>query len=414
MSFGRTRLVAAVLFFIFLCFTSGCAGPAQEIERPEKIVSKRIAMYDEETYGRLAEQWEEYYRAFPSEDAYANWMYAARYAGHEDYENMLEKGLKKYPANPTLLYLAGILRHGKAENEEGLRYLERAVQLEPSYMDPWYPLAVHYMERKNREQMDVALRNILESASISKEVMDYSYNMLASLEEDAILVTNGDNDTYPGWILQGILQFRPDVRIVNRSLLSTSWYPSHIIEEGVPRFITSAELGELREATEGPYGDTLIVRLIDAAVREGRPVYFSLTLYLSEVVDRYSEKGRMLALATLVTPTDRPYGEQLTKATQVWADEYRTGGLDSWKVRYAKTGDAGKMLTLNYAANIQQLIDPLAAHAPECRLALFEWYRNHCLNLISEKMADGIGMKWRRMEDIPEIQEWCRTEGYGY
>jgi hypothetical protein len=413
MSSGKTRFIAALFLFVVLCVTSGCAGPAAEVERPEKIVSKRIVVYDEETYRRLADLWEAYYRAFPSEDAYANWMYAARYAGRESYEDMLEKGLKKYSANPTLLYLAGILRHGKPENEEGRRYLERAVQLDPSYMDPWFALAVHHMERKDRERMDVALRNLLEGGWIADEVLDYSWNMLAALEEGAILITNGDNDTYPGWILQRILGFRPDVRIVNHSLLSTSWYPSHVIEEGVPRFITAGELSALRETMEGPYGDTLTVRIIEAAAREDRPVYFSLTLYPSQVIDRYAEKGRMLALSTLVTPVDIPYGELLANALDVWMDKYRTGGIDSWKVRFAKPGDAGRMLMLNYAANIEKLIGPLSEHAPEWRLAMFEWYRDHCLNVIPQEMADEIGTEWSRLQAIPEIQEWCRTEGYG-
>ncbi|MFB0515528.1 MAG: hypothetical protein ACETWG_02855, partial [Candidatus Neomarinimicrobiota bacterium] len=64
-----------------LCIFSGCSPDSQEIERPETIVSKRQVVYDRETYTGLAELWQRYYRTFPSEMAYANWMYAARYAG---------------------------------------------------------------------------------------------------------------------------------------------------------------------------------------------------------------------------------------------------------------------------------------------------------------------------------------------
>lgn len=406
------KLILSTLILYLALFTQGCSEPVTEIERPEPIRSKRVVVYDQETYNRLAEQWKEYNNVYPSEDAYANWMYAARYAGHKDYKENLEKGVGKYPANPTLLYLSGMVKHGAADYEEGMRKLELAAELDPFFIDPWFSLVVHYMERGDRERMEIALRHLLEAGAIAEEIMDYSFNMLLGLEREAILITNGDNDTYPGWVLNYLLDHRPDVLIVNRSLLNTSWYPIRMIEEGLPVFITKTELEELRETTQPPFSDRLIARLIEAAELENRPVYFSLTLYPSPIIDEYMKKGRMLGLVNLVTPPLQSHAQDLMEVVATWTKEFRTGGMDGWRVRYAKEGDAGRMLMMNYCANIHALLDPLGEHAPGLRVEFFRWYRDHCVNLLSRKDCDEIGEAWSQITDEEEIQAWCREQGY--
>lgn len=81
---------------------------------------------------------------------------------------------------------------------------------------------------------------------------DYAYNILQSLDKDAILITNGDNDTFPLWCLQAVYGVRTDVRIINLSLAQTDWYNFQLKNERpygalpVPMTFTDAQLKKLQ------------------------------------------------------------------------------------------------------------------------------------------------------------------------
>ena len=87
---------------------------------------------------------------------------------------------------------------------------------------------------------------------------DFAKNLLDTLPPDAIVFTNGDNDTWPPWYLQIAEGYRPDVTVINLPLLNTSWFVSQVVARD-PKIPLAFSEEELAEFHPQPWSDTTIV-----------------------------------------------------------------------------------------------------------------------------------------------------------
>ena len=65
---------------------------------------------------------------------------------------------------------------------------------------------------------------------------DLAIDMLESVEPYGILITAGDNDTFPLWFAQEVLGVRPDVTLANLSLMNTRWHLRQLQRRETPEF----------------------------------------------------------------------------------------------------------------------------------------------------------------------------------
>jgi hypothetical protein len=102
----------------------------------------------------------------------------------------------------------------------------KAVECDPKEGDAWFGLWIEGMRTGRVEIEKRALTTLVSSGFITPGALAYARWILGALPKNAILLTNGDMDTYPLVTLQESAGFRRDVAIVDAGLLNIPWYGS--------------------------------------------------------------------------------------------------------------------------------------------------------------------------------------------
>lgn len=218
-----------VIFFFCQFLTFALLAQAEPSQRKESILSKYDLEVNQDTKKRITTDSELDEMAQKSAFNFHYSLFLKSEAGNKDYTALLQ-----------------------------------AYQLDSNNSELFFELA-KYNEIIGNEMSKREFCKKIQSEKLSPALREYAYNTLMSVETNGILITYGEKDTYPIWILQTMENLRTDVKVLNYDLLVNSSYRNRIQKELGIRFSKR-------------YAQNIDILKEVAEKNPSKPIYYSLTV----------------------------------------------------------------------------------------------------------------------------------------
>ena len=201
--------------------------------------------------------------------------------------------LDKEPCNSFALCIKGDIAnpqfHVKSPlNNEQLAYSYylKATECDSTYGDAWEVIWIKAMKNGDTHHEKLAFIRLYETEFYTKSTLALARWYLRDVPENAVLITNGDMDTYPLLAVQVNEKFRPDITIVNASMLNMKWYFELLCDRHtIPTGFSAEEFNELNHRQEN---DNTIITISHQILKKwydlfeldefSRPLCFAVTV----------------------------------------------------------------------------------------------------------------------------------------
>ena len=303
------RSIRFILWSVFIA--ANVPGFAQ---KPQPVYSITRQMHDFDWYEEQAKAWKrEIDNGTTNRMAWVYWYQANRIAAifkdqekweskHGDYfvpkETILESAETHIPNTFEYYYLkTKTAWHTESGDNDFEYFLLKAQEIRP-YDDLLFDFLLDYYILKNdKANIKLVCKKWYESNEIPQDILTTMYNMLISLEENAVLLVYGDNDTYACWVLQQAKNIRPDVLVMNVSFASNLLpYNAYIFKEnGIKPLRNDPDSIPFYFIPEQQLFKHLVENL------KGRPLYVSAFVN-KEIYEEYSDKMYFTGLAFKYSP----------------------------------------------------------------------------------------------------------------
>lgn len=186
----------------------------------------------------------------------------------------------------------------RADADSAWSHFLKAVSADPDDGNAWSSVYIHSMRLGDAGFEHRAAVAMIESGFLTPSLLAYNRWQLENLPPNAILITNGDMDTYPAVALQEREGLREDVAVINRSLLNLPWYArSRAGKYGLPLPFPDDQLDRIEHYRDidgqiVTASDRIIAGWIEMLGRGqlGRPLCAALTLSDYDFTEDSQEK----------------------------------------------------------------------------------------------------------------------------